>query len=113
MVRKKIWDEDEHLDLILFDIPIEFPPEILDEAVQMLPVETDREDLTGLLIFSIDDASTSLLFSACSYLFHRLTRRDKRYNHSNRPIFRCIWRLPPRQTLIRSWRYRPVNLKRW
>ena len=66
MVRKKIWDEDEHLDLILFDIPIDFPPEILDEAVQMLPVETDREDLTGLLIFSIDDASTRDIDDALS-----------------------------------------------
>jgi len=66
MVRKNIWDEDEHLDLIRFDIPIEFSPEILEEADQLQPIVSDREDLTNLQIFSIDDPSTKDIDDALS-----------------------------------------------
>ena len=58
MVRKGIWDEDEHLDLLRYEIPTDFAEEVLESAASCQPSEEGREDLTGLSILTIDDAST-------------------------------------------------------
>jgi exoribonuclease-2 len=58
MVLKGIWDEDEHLDLIRYEIPVDFDPELLEEACRIHIDESGRMDLTALTVFSIDDAST-------------------------------------------------------
>jgi len=66
MVRKGIWDEDEHLDLQLYDIPTEFSEEVIEYASSCHIVEQDREDLTDLVFLSIDDSSTQDIDDALS-----------------------------------------------
>ena len=66
MVRKGIWDEDEHLDLLRYEIPTGFSEEVLDYAASCRTSEENREDLTGLPILSIDDASTQDIDDALS-----------------------------------------------
>lgn len=66
MVRKGIWDEDEHLDLLRYEIPTGFSDEVLDFAASCRTSVEDREDLTGLPILSIDDASTQDIDDALS-----------------------------------------------
>ena len=50
MVRKGFWDEDEHLDLLRYEIPTEFSEEVLAYAASCRSSEEGREDLTGLPI---------------------------------------------------------------
>lgn len=66
MVRKGFWDEDENLDLLRYEIPTEFSDEVLDYAAACRSSESGREDLTGLPILSIDDASTQDIDDALS-----------------------------------------------
>lgn len=66
MVRKGFWDEDEHLDLLRYEIPTEFSNEVLEYAAACRSTEAGREDLTGLPILSIDDASTQDIDDALS-----------------------------------------------
>lgn len=66
MVRKGFWDEDEHLDLLRYEIPTEFSDEVLAYAASCRSSEEGREDLTGLPILSIDDASTQDMDDALS-----------------------------------------------
>ena len=66
MVRKGFWDEDEHLDLLRYDIPTEFTDEVLAYAASCRSSEKGREDLTGWPILSIDDASTQDIDDALS-----------------------------------------------
>ncbi len=66
MVRKGFWDEDEHLDLLRYEIPTEFSEEVLAYAASCRSSEEGREDLTGLPILSIDDASTQDMDDALS-----------------------------------------------
>ncbi|MCY3711801.1 MAG: ribonuclease catalytic domain-containing protein [Gemmatimonadetes bacterium] len=66
MVRKGFWDEDENLDLLRYEIPTEFSGEVLEYAAACRPSESGREDLTGLPILSIDDASTQDIDDALS-----------------------------------------------
>ena len=66
MVRKGIWDEDENLDLLRYEIPTHFTDEVLEYAASLHPSEEGREDLTGLPILSIDDASTQDIDDALS-----------------------------------------------
>lgn len=66
MVRKGVWDEDENLDLLRYEIPTHFTDEVLEYAASLHPSEEGREDLTGLPILSIDDASTQDIDDALS-----------------------------------------------
>ena len=66
MVRKGFWDEDENLDLLRYEIPTEFSDEVLNYAAGCRSSESGREDLTGLPILSIDDASTQDIDDALS-----------------------------------------------
>ncbi len=66
MVRKGFWDEDENLDLMRYEIPTEFSDDVLDYAAACRSSESGREDLTGLPILSIDDASTQDIDDALS-----------------------------------------------
>ncbi len=66
MVRKGVWDVDENLDLLRYEIPTEFTDEVLEYAASLRPSEEGREDLTGLSILSIDDASTQDIDDALS-----------------------------------------------
>ncbi|MFH1006976.1 MAG: RNB domain-containing ribonuclease [Candidatus Latescibacterota bacterium] len=67
--RKGIWDENEHLDLIRDEVPVAFPEKVWQEAAQLglsAPDVSDRTDLTGLPVFSIDDETTADIDDACS-----------------------------------------------
>lgn len=66
MVRKGIWDEDENLDLLRYEIPTDFTDEVLEHAASLHPSEEGREDLTELPVLSIDDASTQDIDDALS-----------------------------------------------
>ncbi len=66
MVRKGFWDEDENLDLLRYEIPTGFTGEVLEYAAACRSSESGREDLTGLPILSIDDASTQDIDDALS-----------------------------------------------
>ena len=66
MIRKGVWDEDENLDLLRHEIPTDFKDEVLEYAASLQPSVEGREDLTGLPILSIDDASTQDIDDALS-----------------------------------------------
>ncbi len=66
MVRKGIWDEDENLDLLRYDIPTDFTDEVLEYAASLQASEEGRENLTGLTVLSIDDPSTRDIDDALS-----------------------------------------------
>jgi len=61
LVTLKVWDEDENLDLHRLHIRTEFTESVLEEAERIAQGEpdfSDREDLTGLPIFTIDGSFT-------------------------------------------------------
>ncbi|MFC1822760.1 RNB domain-containing ribonuclease [Thermodesulfobacteriota bacterium] len=61
LVRLGVWQEDENLDLIRFDIRASFGPESLHEAEKVSTVDVKRdhrEDLRDLDIFTIDGPLT-------------------------------------------------------
>ena len=69
-VRKGIWDEDEHLELLRDQIPVAFSESAWKEAEQLRLEDVlgakDCADLTRLHLFSIDDESTTDIDDACS-----------------------------------------------
>ncbi|MCK5327642.1 MAG: RNB domain-containing ribonuclease, partial [Candidatus Latescibacteria bacterium] len=69
-VRKGIWDEDEHLELLRDRIPVAFSESAWKEAEQLRTEDAlsakNCADLTGLHLFSIDDESTTDIDDACS-----------------------------------------------
>ena len=62
LVSLGLMDPDENLALEREDIPVDFPEEVLSEAEAVRSVEitvnSDRDDLTHLRVFTIDDADT-------------------------------------------------------
>ncbi|MBI4550999.1 MAG: RNB domain-containing ribonuclease [Candidatus Latescibacteria bacterium] len=58
IARKGMWDEDEPLDLIRYNVPVEFDDEAIQQAATAHPDEDGREDLTGVPVLSIDDEDT-------------------------------------------------------
>ncbi len=70
LVKAGIWDEDENLEILKFEISPEFPIEVEEEAKKLcsLPVEREhREDLTNLPTFTIDAAESLDLDDALSF----------------------------------------------
>ncbi|MDZ7582833.1 MAG: RNB domain-containing ribonuclease [Deltaproteobacteria bacterium] len=68
LVRLGVWEENENIDLITYDIPTEFPPEAVSEAeflaqtaaqtaIEVSPAAV-RRDLTQLPLMTIDGQST-------------------------------------------------------
>jgi len=61
LVKLKVWDDNENLDLHRLRITREFPELVLEEAERITQGEPDlsgREDLTGLPVFTIDGPYT-------------------------------------------------------
>ena len=61
LVKLKIWDQDENLDLHKFKIRTDFGELAIKEAATVAAKEidtSDREDLTGLSVFTIDGERT-------------------------------------------------------
>ena len=62
LVSLGLMDPDENLALEREDIPVDFPGEVISEAEEVrragIPIEPDRDDLTSLRMFTIDDADT-------------------------------------------------------
>ncbi|MFW6147821.1 MAG: RNB domain-containing ribonuclease [Thermodesulfobacteriota bacterium] len=61
LVKLNVWDEDENLDLHRLRLPTEFSEPLMEEAeriAQKEPDLADREDVTGLPIFTIDGPFT-------------------------------------------------------
>jgi exoribonuclease-2 len=58
-----VWDENEYLDLIRHEVPIDFPEVVLgaSDALKLDPLLKDgrRRNLTGIPVFTIDDAFTT------------------------------------------------------
>lgn len=70
LVRKGVWDEDELLDLIRYQVPVSFPDDVMEETTRLqlgdLLRPSDRTDLTERPVFSIDDEATSDVDDAIS-----------------------------------------------
>ena len=62
LAERGVFQEDEPLDLYRAEVPLEFSPEALQEAEELLhrtaPHEGGRRDLTALEVLTIDEAST-------------------------------------------------------
>jgi exoribonuclease-2 len=68
LVKLGVWEENENIDLITYDIPTEFPPEVVDEAEMLMQTAAQmsvevspasaRRDLTQLSLMTIDGQST-------------------------------------------------------
>ncbi|MBW1698652.1 MAG: VacB/RNase II family 3'-5' exoribonuclease [Deltaproteobacteria bacterium] len=64
LVKLGIWDENENLDLLRFDIPKAFPKDVEQAAeekhrhLSTIEVENDRKDLTHLPLITIDGQNT-------------------------------------------------------
>ena len=61
LIKLGVWNEDENLDLIRFDIRTTFNQGVIQASQQMIGLdveETDREDLRDLAVFTIDGALT-------------------------------------------------------
>ena len=61
LVKLGIWDEDENLDLIRFDIPTAFSEDALRESEKLSKIEfgtEHREDLRDLYVFTVDGPLT-------------------------------------------------------
>lgn len=78
LVKADIWDENQNIDLIRMDIPLDFPQEIIETAEQISQSEdnkgfkTDprRRDLTDTPCFTIDGQSTLDYDDAISLVKH-------------------------------------------
>jgi exoribonuclease-2 len=63
-VKLGIWDENENVDLYRFEIPLDFPIEVIQEAEQLVNASMEiladprRKDLTMLPTFTIDGQAT-------------------------------------------------------
>ena len=64
LVKLNVFDENENIDLLRFDVPIEFPEEILQRADQLasayagFPDDGLRRDMTELPLMTIDGQAT-------------------------------------------------------
>lgn len=64
LVKLKIFDEDENLDLLRFDIAVDFDDPVLESAAKLIDADHDfqsngsRRDLTALSLLTIDGQST-------------------------------------------------------
>lgn len=61
LVRLGIWDEDENLDILRFEIPTAFSREALEEAERLQGIEfgtEGRQDLRHLSVFTVDGPLT-------------------------------------------------------
>jgi exoribonuclease-2 len=64
LVRLKVFDEDENIDLLRYEIPRDFPDHIMDSARKLVataapvPIDDQRADLTFLPLMTIDGQST-------------------------------------------------------
>ena len=64
LVKLNVFDEDENIDLLRFDVPVEFSGDILDRADQLasqhagFPDDGLRQDLTDLPLMTIDGQAT-------------------------------------------------------
>lgn len=64
LTKLKVFDEDENLDLLRFDIAVEFDDSVLDSAAKLVasdhgsPSDSRRRDLTSLSLLTIDGQST-------------------------------------------------------
>ena len=69
LVALGIWQEDEELSILRYQIPTRFFPEVLAAAAdtpEFTPDQNGYRDLTGLLTFTIDDADTTEIDDALS-----------------------------------------------
>jgi len=69
LVTLGIWQEDEELSILRYQIPTRFSPEILAAAAdttEFTPGQGNYRDLTDLLTFTIDDADTTEIDDALS-----------------------------------------------
>lgn len=72
LIKAKIWDEEENLELLRYEIDTEFSKAVIQqaEALAEFPVDTKkegREDLTGLNTFTIDGPESLDLDDALSF----------------------------------------------
>lgn len=72
LIKAKIWDEEENLELFKYEIDTEFSEPVIQqaEALAMSSVKTikeDREDLTNLYTFTIDGPESLDLDDALSF----------------------------------------------
>ena len=66
LIKLGVWDEDENLDLLIYDIPLEFSPETIEQAEKLthppsqldVSIQSERKDLTRLPTITIDGQST-------------------------------------------------------
>ncbi len=63
LVRLKIWDQDENLDLYRYDVPTEFSEQAQQAASELIchppqPAQSVRRDLTHIPLITIDGQST-------------------------------------------------------
>jgi exoribonuclease-2 len=69
LVALGIWEPDEELSVLRYQIPSRFPAEVLEAAVAtpaFLPGQPGYEDFTSLFTFTIDDADTTEVDDALS-----------------------------------------------
>ncbi len=58
LVKAGVFHEDENLELLRFNIPVEFPERVLEELPSLRERELEREDLTELYTFTVDAEET-------------------------------------------------------
>ena len=69
LVTLGLWQEDEELSILRYQIPTRFSPEVLAAAAdtaEFVPGQDGYRDLTSLLTFTIDDADTTEIDDALS-----------------------------------------------
>ena len=73
LVKAGVWKEDENLEILRHEIETSFPPEVMEQAVQIAQesqndiFEPGREDLTDLEVFTIDSSESKDLDDAISF----------------------------------------------
>ncbi|OPL14222.1 MAG: hypothetical protein AVO38_11880 [delta proteobacterium ML8_D] len=72
LIKAKIWDEEENLDLLRYEIDTDFPTEVIQQAEALAEIPIDakkevREDLTDLHTFTIDGPESRDLDDALSF----------------------------------------------
>jgi len=73
LVKLGVWDEDENVQLRCQDIPVEFPLDVIEDAVgcSSKPFSNHRRDLTHLHTVTIDSATTLDIDDALSLALDR------------------------------------------
>jgi len=72
LIKAKIWDEEENLELLRYEIETDFSAEVIQQAEALAEIPIDakkevREDLTGLHTFTIDGPESRDLDDALSF----------------------------------------------